>query len=49
MRYCDGDDCTNTTNDGVLWRMNPKGEKGIFMCDACRARVERQDAPREPR
>lgn len=24
--------CTNTVNDGPLWRANPKGQPGFFVC-----------------
>jgi hypothetical protein len=29
---CDAEGCTKTVENGVLWRVNPKGVKGIFMC-----------------
>lgn len=29
---CDEVGCTATVNDGPLYRANPKGRKGIFMC-----------------
>lgn len=29
---CDEFGCDRTVQDGVLWRVNPKGEPGIFMC-----------------
>lgn len=31
-RDCQTSDCTKTVNDGPLWRVNPKGEPGVFMC-----------------
>jgi len=31
-RDCQWSDCTKTVSDGPLWRVNPKGERGIFMC-----------------
>lgn len=35
-RNCDEWACTATVNDGPLWRVNPKGRPGIFMCSAHR-------------
>jgi hypothetical protein len=29
---CDYENCTKTKDDGALWRVNPRGVKGIFMC-----------------
>lgn len=29
---CDEDGCTKTVQDGPLFRVNPKGQPGIFMC-----------------
>lgn len=26
--------CTNTVNDGPLWRANPRGQPGFFVCGA---------------
>lgn len=39
---CAGE-CGKTAATEVLWRMNPKGEPGVFMCGGCRARVEMED------
>lgn len=30
---CQRDGCPRTVADGPLWRVNPKGERGIFMCE----------------
>lgn len=32
-RDCDAEGCTRTVGDGVLHRVNPKGQSGIFMCE----------------
>lgn len=32
---CYGADCDKTANDGPLYRTEPKGEKGRFMCGEC--------------
>lgn len=29
---CDETDCSKTVKDGPLFRVNPKGQPGIFMC-----------------
>jgi len=29
---CQAEGCTRTVLDGPVYRVNPKGEKGIFMC-----------------
>jgi len=29
---CEFEGCPKTMRDGVLWRVNPKGVPGIFMC-----------------
>jgi hypothetical protein len=29
---CDHETCGKTKDDGTLWRVNPKGVKGVFMC-----------------
>lgn len=31
---CWADGCESTVDDGPLYRVNPKGEPGIFMCQA---------------
>ncbi len=31
-RDCDEYGCARTVDDGPLYRVNPKGEPGIFMC-----------------
>lgn len=32
-RDCQSDECTATVEDGPLYRVNPKGVPGIFMCE----------------
>lgn len=44
---CDQEECTSTVKDGPLYRVNPKGQKGIFMCTP-HARQANQ-TPTEPR
>lgn len=35
-RECQADGCGRTVDDGVLWRVNPKGQPGVFMCSVHR-------------
>lgn len=44
---CAQDDCTRTAEDGPLWRVNPKGQKGIFMCGEHAQQADQP--PTEPR
>lgn len=46
-RDCQYEGCEATVDDGPLWRVNPKGERGIFMCGK-HARVV-DSPPKEPR
>lgn len=40
----DGRQCDRSpVNGDVLYRMNPKGEAGIFMCEEHAAQIERED------
>lgn len=39
---CDEKGCTLTPMDGPMFRVNPKGEIGVFMCRAHAEAVERE-------
>ena len=36
---CDYEGCVRNAEDGPLLRVNPRGQKGIFMCQAHAAEV----------